>query len=78
MDTVTAIGLVSGIIIFINTAIKFLKLVQTLYNLVEGSSKEIEIRLILANYIATILKRLILMYPNPTLTEEDKAIAMLA
>lgn len=77
MDAITAIGLVSGIITFVDTGTKLLKLARTLYNSVEGSSKETETRLMLADCMATISKRPIPTHPDPTQTEEDKAIAAL-
>ncbi|KAK3945204.1 hypothetical protein QBC46DRAFT_337054 [Diplogelasinospora grovesii] len=77
MDPVTAISLVSGILSFVGTAEKILKLSWTLYNSVEGSSEETEIRLMLADSMAIISKRI-----TPTnqsaLTEEDRALVTLA
>ncbi|KAL2130780.1 hypothetical protein VTI74DRAFT_5960 [Chaetomium olivicolor] len=48
MDPATAIGLVSGILTFVDAARKVLKLSWTLYNSIEGSSEETAMRLKLA------------------------------
>lgn len=44
MDPVTAISLVSGILTFVGAAEKILQLSWSIYNSVEGSSEETEMR----------------------------------
>lgn len=56
MDPVTTIGLVSGILSFIDAAEKILKLSWALYNSAEGSSEETEARLKLTDSMAVIWK----------------------
>lgn len=69
MDPVTAIGLVSGILSFVDTAGKILKLSWTLYNSVEGSSEETQMRLGLADDMAVLSQRIISV--NRAASEED-------
>jgi len=77
MDPVTTIGLVSGILTFVDAAGKILKLSWALYNSAEGSSEETEMRLKLADSMAVILKRL--SPPNQSaMAEEDRALVTLA
>jgi hypothetical protein len=75
MDPVTTIGLVSGILSFVDAAEKILKLSWELYNSVEGSPEETEMRLKLADSTAVIWKRL--SPPNQSVvTEEDKLLLL--
>lgn len=77
IDPITAIGLVSGILSFVGAAGKILTLSRTLYNSVEGSSDEIQIRLDLADSMNAISNRIV-PADQPTLSEEDKALFTLA
>ncbi|KAF7555937.1 hypothetical protein G7Z17_g1815 [Cylindrodendrum hubeiense] len=77
MDPATAIGIVSGILSFVGAAEKILKLSWTLYNSVEGSSEETEMRLKLADSMAVISKRMI-PFNQSALTEEDRSLVTLA
>jgi len=77
MDPVTIIGLVSGILSFIDAAEKTLKLSWALYNSAEGSSEETEMRLKLADSMAVVWKQL--SPPNQSaIAEEDRALVTLA
>jgi hypothetical protein len=51
MDPATAVGVASGILTFINTAEKVLRLAYTLCHSVDGSSEESRIRLKVADSI---------------------------
>ena len=77
MDPTSAIGLVSGIITLVGLAEKILKLSWTLYNSVEGSSEETQLRLKLDDSMAAIWKRII-PTGQSSLTEEDRALVALA
>lgn len=77
MDPATAIGLVSGILAFVGAAEKILKLSWTLYNSVEGSPEETEMRLKLDDSMTAIWKRII-PTNQATLTEEDRALVAVA
>lgn len=77
MDPVTAISVVSGILTFVDHAAKILKLAWTLYNSVEGSSEETEVRLKLAQSMSDQSKRII-PANQPVQIEEDQAIVTLA
>lgn len=44
MDPITAIGLISGIISFVDTAAKIIKLARVIYDSVEGSPEEMAAR----------------------------------
>ena len=77
MDPITAISLVSSILSFVGVAEKILKLSWILYNSVEGSSEETEMRLKLDNSMAVILKRIIPANQSAA-TENDKALVTLA
>lgn len=77
MDPVTTIGLVSGILTFIDAADKILKLSWALYNSAEGSSEETEMRLKLADSTAVLWRQL--SPPNQSaMAREDRALATLA
>lgn len=73
IDPFTAIGLVSGILTFVDAAAKTLELSWKLYNSVEGCSEETEIRLALGDSMKSISK-LIVPAHKPPLSEEDKAL----
>jgi hypothetical protein len=77
MDPVTAIGLVSGIFSVVGAAEKILKLSWTLYNSVEGSSEETQMRLELADSMNSISNRIIPINQH-ALTAEDRALIALA
>lgn len=77
MDPVTTIGLVSGILSFIDAAQKILTLSWALYNSAEGSSEETEMRLKLADSMADVWKRL--SPPNQSaIAAEDRSLVALA
>jgi len=77
MDPVTTIGLVSGILSFIDATAKILKLSWALYNSAEGSSDETEIRSKLAGSMAVIWTQL--SPPNQSaMAEEDRFLVTLA
>lgn len=77
MDPFTAIGLVSGILTFVGAAEKAVKLSWTLYNSVEGSSDETEIRLKLCDSMAIVTKK-ITPPSQSTLSGDDRALVVLA
>jgi hypothetical protein len=77
MDPITAISLVSSILSFAGAAEKILKLSWVLYNSVEGSSEDTEMRLKLADSMAVMCKRIV-PASQPAATEEDKALVTLA
>jgi len=77
MDPATIIGVVSGILTFVGTAEKILKLSWTIYNSVEGSSEEIGLRLKLNDAMADIIKKRLFLPDQPTQTEEDKPLVNL-
>lgn len=77
MDPATVIGLVSGILSFVDAAGKILKLSWGLYNSLEGTSEETEMRLKLTDNMAVIWKRIISTNQSAQ-TEEDRALVTLA
>ncbi len=77
MDPVTTIGLVSGILTFIDAAGKVLKLSWALYDSAEGSLEENEMRLKLADSTADIWRQLSPSVQS-AMAEEDTAVATLA
>jgi hypothetical protein len=77
MDPATAVGVASGILTFINTAEKVLRLAYTLYNSVDGSSEESKIRLKVADSINECSKWFIDAH-DATLPKEENPLSSLA
>ncbi|KAK7962048.1 uncharacterized protein PG986_002873 [Apiospora aurea] len=78
MDPVSAIGVVSAAVTFVDTTAKVLKTAWKIYNSIEGSTEETELRLKLSQYVSDATQRLIPAPSQAAVTGEDKTLVHLA